>query len=157
MKVLVCGGRDFADRDRVFAVLDFCLQVSKEVDPTDPLDTVIHGACGWDADEDAPPNPMRGADALADDWAHERDMKLYRVPAAWRRLGRKAGPIRNSGMLAYCPDVVIAFPGGKGTAGMIALAKKDGIPTYEVKPRETIGDILKALRAARPMVTGGEE
>lgn len=31
------------------------------------------------------------------------------------------------------PQVVIAFPGGKGTADMIAIAKKAGVDVYEVK------------------------
>jgi hypothetical protein len=28
------------------------------------------------------------------------------------------------------PDLVVAFPGGKGTAGMIALARAAGIPVF---------------------------
>jgi hypothetical protein len=40
--------------------------------------------------------------------------------AEWERLGRKAGPIRNQRMLEEGkPDLVVAFPGGTGTAGMM--------------------------------------
>ena len=48
--------------------------------------------------------------------------------AEWHRLGRKAGPIRNQRMLDEGkPDLVVAFPGGTGTAGMVALACKAGV------------------------------
>jgi hypothetical protein len=31
------------------------------------------------------------------------------------------------------PHVIIAFPGGNGTADMIRQGKKAGVPVYEVK------------------------
>jgi hypothetical protein len=36
-------------------------------------------------------------------------------------------------MLKEAPDLVIAFPGGKGTADMIRKARKAGIQIVEVK------------------------
>jgi hypothetical protein len=49
--------------------------------------------------------------------------------AAWHEHGRGAGPIRNRQMLEEGrPDLVVAFPGGHGTAGMIKLALKAGVP-----------------------------
>lgn len=49
--------------------------------------------------------------------------------AEWDRLGRKAGPIRNQRMLDEGkPALVIAFPGGTGTAGMVAIARKGRVP-----------------------------
>jgi len=40
-----------------------------------------------------------------------------------------AGPIRNQWMLKYGkPDLVLALPGGAGTASMIDLASKAGVP-----------------------------
>jgi hypothetical protein len=54
--------------------------------------------------------------------------------AEWDRLGRKAGPIRNHRMLDEGkPDLVAAFPGGRGTSGMIALANKAGVEVTEVE------------------------
>lgn len=53
-------------------------------------------------------------------------------PADWERNGRAAGPIRNRQMLDGKPDLVIAFPGGKGTADMVAEAKRRGIAVREV-------------------------
>lgn len=53
--------------------------------------------------------------------------------ANWDKQGRKAGPIRNQNMIdLMAPDAVIAFPGGRGTQGMIDLAKKNGVNVWEV-------------------------
>lgn len=49
----------------------------------------------------------------------------------WCQYGRSAGHRRNARMLAYRPDVVIAFPWGeaRGTRGCIAMARKLGLRT----------------------------
>jgi hypothetical protein len=48
--------------------------------------------------------------------------------ADWQGQGRKARPIRNQRMLDKGrPDLVVAFPGGKGTTGMMTLSRKAGI------------------------------
>ena len=57
-------------------------------------------------------------------------------PADWDTHGRGAGPIRNKQMLEEGkPDLVIAFPGGKGTANMIGQAKEAGIPVREIEAK----------------------
>jgi len=49
-------------------------------------------------------------------------------PADWSRHGKSAGPIRNRQMLIEGrPDIVVAFPGGKGTANMIKQAVEAGV------------------------------
>ena len=114
--VIVCGGRDYNDRATVYKVLD-------EVQPY----VVVHGACGVDA-EDAGWKGMRGADAMADEWACQYSVRHKRRPARWRRLGRAAGPIRNRQMAEAHPTAtVIAFPGGDGTASMIRIARERGM------------------------------
>ena len=56
---------------------------------------------------------------------------VYR--ADWEGLGRKAGPIRNQQMLDEGkPDLVVAFPGGRGTANMMRIAREAGIEVIEV-------------------------
>ncbi len=53
--------------------------------------------------------------------------------ADWHEHGRAAGPIRNARMIAEGrPDLVIAFPGGRGTADMVSRARKAGIEVREV-------------------------
>jgi predicted Rossmann-fold nucleotide-binding protein len=46
-------------------------------------------------------------------------------PADWTKHGKSAGFVRNKQMLEEGkPDVVIAFPGGTGTAMMIKLVEE---------------------------------
>jgi len=52
--------------------------------------------------------------------------------ANWAELGRKAGPIRNQQMLDEGkPNLVVAFPGGRGTADIVRRARAAGIEVVE--------------------------
>lgn len=108
MKILVCGGRDFVDREFLYEKLD-------SINISFIVTEVIHG-------------DQRGADRMAGDWALNRGIKQTPVPADWIRYGQAAGPIRNREMLKLCPDMVIAFDGNKGTADMVNIARKAQIP-----------------------------
>jgi hypothetical protein len=109
MRILVCGSRHYSNRAHVYAVLD-------ELHRATPITLLIHGACH-----------LGGADILAEDWAKSRCVPYIGVPADKTRWPR-AGPERNAKMLGYKPHRLIAFPGHAGTASMIALARRDGIP-----------------------------
>lgn len=103
LKIIVCGGRNYDDKEFVYYVLD-------KVNP----DIVVHGAA-------------RGADSLADEWCSDRGREVRRYPAKWNLHGRSAGPLRNREMLASeleDLDGVIAFPSSSGTADMIHIARK---------------------------------
>lgn len=121
MKVLVCGGRDYREREKVFATLD-------DLNALHRIDTIIHGAA-------------EGADILAGEWARERGVKEWTFPAEWAKYGRSAGPRRNGRMLHEGkPDLVVAFAGGKGTKNMVDKSTKAGLqvvridrPTYHDK------------------------
>ncbi len=114
-KVLVCGGRDFDDRAAVYATLD-------RLHADRPFGAMIAGGA-------------RGADTLAVEWAQNRGVPFDVYMADWEGLGRKAGPIRNQRMLVEGkPDLVLAFPGGKGTAGMVTLARNAGVDVIMVDP-----------------------
>lgn len=108
MKLLVCGGRDYADRARVYATLDkLC-----------PSEVIQGGA--------------RGADRLALDWANSRLIRSQTFTADWERHGKGAGPIRNQTMIDQGrPDAVLAFPGGRGTADMVRRARAAGVRVIE--------------------------
>lgn len=110
LRLLVCGGRGYADRNVAFAVLD-------RVHSERGIRGIIEGG--------AP-----GADTLAREWAKERGVRCVTVPADWT-LGRRAGPLRNATMVAMRPDGVIAFPGGSGTANCCAQARAAGITVWE--------------------------
>lgn len=112
-RVLVCGGREFDDRDRAFAALD---------EHAWNVCVVIHGAA-------------IGADTLAGEWAEARGVLVEAYPADWITHRRAAGPIRNRQMLNEGrPDLVIALPGARGTAHMVRIAREAGVRVIEVKP-----------------------
>jgi hypothetical protein len=112
-RVLVCGGRDYSDRDRVFAVLD-------KLDGGPGIDTIIEGGA-------------RGADRLAREWAYFQNVPCAVFEADWENQGSFAGPARNKRMLDEGkPDLVIAFPGGRGTADMVRKARKAGVEVVEI-------------------------
>ena len=109
MRVLVCGGRDFTDVHMLDDALDF-LHATRG-----PITDIIHGG-------------SRGADMLAHEWANRNNIRMWPYLADWKTLGRSAGPIRNQRMIDDGrPDMVVAFPGGKGTADMIKRAEVAGI------------------------------
>lgn len=107
-RVIVCGGRDYADRDYLFTVLD-------DLHAGDPIGVIMHG-------------DARGADTLAGEWAEARGVAVFELRADWKRHGRSAGPRRNARMLNAWPDLVVAFPGGDGTADMVRRAANAGLP-----------------------------
>jgi hypothetical protein len=112
-RVLVCGGRDYHDAKHVWDVLDL-------VHAKRGVAVLIHGAA-------------RGADCIAAAWAADRSVPAEAYPADWQRDGKRAGPMRNAKMLAEGkPDVVVAFPGGRGTADMVRRAQSAGLPVWEV-------------------------
>lgn len=108
-RVLVCGGREYTDREYVFFVLDSL-----------KIDAIIQGGAN-------------GADFCARCWAKIRGVSCIDVEANWRLHGKSAGPIRNAEMLTHKPDYVLAFPGGRGTQNMIDLAKAAGLRIIEVR------------------------
>ena len=115
MTVLVCGGRDYTDRERLYRLLSF---------NRTKIAMIVHGAA-------------KGADTLADDWARANSVPCMRVPAEWEKFGKKAGFMRNEKMLSLGhPDLVVAFPGGAGTAMMVRLARNAGIRVLEVDKPE---------------------
>lgn len=114
-RVLICGGRDFADREAAFAVLD---------QHAAGATLVIHGGA-------------TGADTIAGEWAQARGIQVEVYMADWTRDKRAAGPIRNKRMLVEGkPDLVVALPGGKGTAHMVGIARKAGVLVIEVKAND---------------------
>jgi hypothetical protein len=76
----------------------------------------------------------RGADMLAAGWGFKNNIPCMAYPANWERYGKSAGPRRNIQMLVEGkPDMVIAFPGGRGTKHMVEIAKKAKIKVLEIK------------------------
>ncbi len=119
-RVLVCGGRDFTDYDLLYCTLSTGMS-SGELQIGQTYGAIIHGAA-------------RGADSLASRFASEMGIQCISFPADWRKHGKAAGFIRNQQMLSEGkPDIVIAFPGGRGTADMVRRARLAGVEIHEVK------------------------
>jgi hypothetical protein len=130
--VLVCGGRDYSQRPVVFHVLD-------EIHAQRTIRTLCHGACGVNASKvsypKAPAHLLRGADRWAQEWSDANQVPVVQYPAMWSFYGPSAGPRRNYRMLReFKPDLVVAFPGGRGTAGMVEIARHAGVEVVEIKP-----------------------
>jgi YspA, cpYpsA-related SLOG family len=109
----VCGGRDFADR----VLLDVALRHHVTA-----ADVIVHG----DAD---------GADTLAGAWAREHGNHEIPIKALWRWFNKSAGARRNAVIAALPLRLLIALPGGRGTADMVAKARAKKIPVIEVPAR----------------------
>ena len=121
MRVLVCGGRDYDDRDHIWNTL--CA-----LDNEKRIEVVIHGCA-------------TGADNQGMIWAQGLGRKHAPFAPDWHRYGKQAGPIRNQRMIDEGkPDLVIAFPGGRGTADMVRRAKAAGVPVCEITPAPGVGD-----------------
>ncbi len=103
MTILVCGGRNYSDREAVYAQLDSYMP-----------DTIIEGGA-------------TGADQLAREWAKGMGRCCITVNADWAIHGKSAGPIRNRKMMAMKPDLVLAFPGGHGTNDCMRAADSANI------------------------------
>lgn len=114
--ILVCGGRDYNDGSALHGALSTLVQVLGGHEKV----VIIHG-------------DATGADRMAGRWAENKGIRCYAFPAEWDRYGHSAGPMRNKEMLQEDPYVVLAFPGGNGTAHMVRIAREAGVRVIEVK------------------------
>jgi len=112
MKILVTGGREFRNRLLLEEVLN-------KIHKADTIKMLIHGGA-------------RGADLMAANWAKGLGIHTALCEANWTVFQYMAGPLRNEAMLILNPNLVLAFPGGKGTANMVRLSKKAGIDVVEI-------------------------
>lgn len=114
MRVLVTGGRDYRNISAVSAALDDLRKRYGRL-------TVIQGGA-------------TGADEIARIWCgRQPSVHMINEPADWEAHGRAARPIRNQRMLdEHRPDIVLAFPGGRGTADMVRRARAANVTVIEI-------------------------
>ena len=119
MKLAVVGSRTFYDYD----LLERCLLRYFSLDD---LEILSGGA--------------RGTDALAARFAREHGLALRIIEADWERLGRVAGPVRNSRLVQEA-EVLVAFWDGRsrGTRDSIAKARRAGKRVLVLPCRESAG------------------
>lgn len=123
-RVLVFGGRNYADRRRLYDVLDAAHARRK-------ITCIVEGEAS-------------GADRLARKWAEDRGVEFDPYPADWDNIDRPgaivrrnrhgklydagAGFVRNEQMLREGrPDSAFGFPGGNGTRDMMMRCLDYGI------------------------------
>lgn len=106
MRLLVCGGRNYAERNIMFRQLDkwhLCVKIT----------VLIHGDAS-------------GADTFARLWAEGRRVRVEGYPIEHG----EGGFARNQRMFSSsAPEAVMHFPGGNGTAHMVKIARIAGIDT----------------------------
>lgn len=122
MRILVFGGRDYKDKDKVLKTLS---RIHRET----PISTIVEGGA-------------TGADRYGRIWAHTRHIGLVTYEADWldmqaeivvprkNKLGAwynaAAGNLRNMKMLKESkPDMAVEFPGRRGTADMHRLVQNE--------------------------------
>lgn len=120
IRVLVCGDRFWDDGEFIWNFLDKLYNKFG-----DRLFIICGGA--------------QGADEYARDWAASQGVDHLVLYAKWSRQHKAAGPIRNSRMLKYKPQLVVGFhdhidsktKSGKsrGTKDMLKKAERAGIKT----------------------------
>ncbi len=117
----MCGGRDFVAEQFLKETLCDLVWCRKQFEGLPQVTTIIHGGA-------------RGVDKMAGNFAIGCNLVVEEYKADWATHGKAAGPIRNQQMLDQGkPNLVIAFPGGRGTADMVARAKKAGVEVKEIK------------------------
>jgi predicted Rossmann-fold nucleotide-binding protein len=113
-RVVICGGRGYDNAELLGRKLD---ELHAE-----------HEFC------DLMQGGAYGADRLAKIWAMGHpEIVLWQINAEWSKFGLGAGTIRNRRMMEWKPDLVVVFPGGKGTANMKEQARLAGVEIIEVK------------------------
>jgi hypothetical protein len=123
MKIIICGGRDFED-------YELLKKVMRDILTAYPITAVVQGGA-------------RGADYLARKWAQEFNFPYEQYDADWDKYHKAAGLIRNDLMLHDSnAEVVLAFPGGRGTFDMMQRARrKPGVDLIVVKTKEEGYDV----------------
>ena len=124
LHVFVTGGRDGADKRLIWHALDEITDSMYE-----PEIHVHHGTA-------------RGTDRIAGAWARARGKVEHPHPADWERYPRAGGVVRNGQMASLAENlrteghnvIVVAFPGGNGTANMIRAARQRRLPVITVRP-----------------------
>ena len=128
VRIIVAGGRDFADYNLLFNSLMNVLTDLEEVNTVENKSQIefISGTC-------------RGADVLGEQFAYNFGYSVKRFPAKWDELGKRAGYVRNCDMAKYASEadhgILVAFWDGisKGTRNMIEIAKRYGLDVKVVK------------------------
>lgn len=108
MKVIIAGSRDIED----YELIDVAVRESGFT-----VTEVVSGTA-------------RGVDKLGEQWAEEYNIPIKRFKPDWS-IGRSAGIIRNTEMVAYADALIAIWDGySRDTKHMIDYAKSRGLMVY---------------------------
>lgn len=114
--VIVCGSRDFNNKEFIYDRLDKILvNLPKEI-------TSLVSGCA------------KGPDSIAIKYGEDYNYKVWRFPPDWQHFAKSAGIVRNT-LMADFSTHCIAFWDGKstGTADMIQKAQKYNLTLRVIK------------------------
>lgn len=108
IKVIIAGGRDFNDYDKLRDICDIAFKNHVDIE-------IVSGSA-------------KGADLLGERYAIERGHQVKRFPADWDKYGKGAGYRRNVEMADYAGALLAFWDGSsRGTLHMINIAKDRGL------------------------------
>lgn len=116
MKMIIAGGRDFTDKDKIEEAVRHLIQ-------SKVLTRDFELVCGM----------ARGADITAYHLCKSKGNIIHEYPADWGSYGKSAGHRRNRDM-GNNADMLLAFWDGtsKGTKGMIDYMRSLNKPVYVI-------------------------
>ncbi len=114
MKLIISGGRSYKFTKDDIDLLDSIRHTITEI--------VSGGA--------------KGADTEARNYALKHGIKYKVFQADWNRFHISAGAIRNRDMAIYA-DIVLLFPGGRGTESMHGFAVEHGLVVLDYREGNT--------------------
>lgn len=154
--MIICGGRDYTMTAYDWLRID-AIHMSRGTDrpdgltwPSGPIECVYEGGAD-------------GADICGRAWAESRGVPVIEFPADWYPgggpLDRSAGPRRNDDMRdgrhatgkVPEPELVIATPGGIGTADMVGKMRAAGRAVFELREpwqrwgRDDVDDLRQGI------------
>ena len=110
--MIIAGGRDY-----IPTAID-CLKLAFELGRIGATEIV----CGM----------ANGADRFGLNIGKALGYTIKKFPAEWEKHGKAAGLIRNGEMARYA-DILILYPGGRGTDNMKRQAEENGLKIIEIK------------------------
>jgi len=115
IRIAVTGGRDYPNRDKVTEIFEKMLKALKH-----PF--IIVGDC------------ETGLDLYVREFCEANKHRLNHAvfEADWPKYGKAAGPKRNTVMVQMKPDLLLSFPGGRGTADMTRQSEAAGIKIQRI-------------------------
>lgn len=107
-RCIIAGSRDFTAQGTLFTTCKSTLR-------NQPHWEIVSGTC-------------KGPDRMGEEFAKIRGYDIMRMPAAWNKWGKPAGPLRNHAMAWYATHAIIFWDGkSKGTKAMIKYAEQEGL------------------------------